>query len=70
MSDLERLIREALSQGDLEDCKDELLGLRGDVIQHLEATYPHLDGEVLEAIWDSGMDCLLELIEVEVSDGN
>ena len=70
MSQLERLIREALNQGDLDDCKDELLSHRAEVISHLAATYPRVDREVLETVWDSGLEHLLDLVEEDVANDN
>ena len=69
-SELDRLIRESLSRGDLDDCMEEMRSFRASIIPHLIALYPGVAQDVVEAVWDSGMECLLELIEEDAANGD
>lgn len=44
-------------------CRELMDDSKRQVVKKVLATYPHMDKDVIEAVWETGTECFLEILE-------
>jgi hypothetical protein len=60
---IENFVDECLAdEGDEEECRDILLRRQGEIVRRLSVLYPRISVDILDAVWESGVDIFAEML--------